>query len=180
MAKYITEIFAEQIIDKVRCLYFGSMFFPDSFKTTWFEGVNPTGQYKIENCILDDDGLWRSKEMDSSDGKGHNTQYTKFLWRIEPNYCTAGRISYSQEQINEFYRKSETKKYLLKFVKSQVCLEWDGFDLPTETHWGLRQRAPFITIYENGERIYRGISIYNSKYKKHLKTFIMSYYSWEK
>lgn len=181
MGKFITELFAKQITNKIEALNFQSSYIPEGFKQTWFENVSTTGDYKIEDCILDVDGYWRSKEMDSGNGRGENTQYHKFLWRLEPTYCVHGRPFYSQEQIAEFYKKSEAKKSVLKLTKSEVCLEWDGFDSPTETNWGLRMRQPFVTIYENEVLIFKGeISIYKRGWKKELTDFVMEYYKWVK
>lgn len=178
MGKFITEIFANKIISMIEAKMNISFYMPEQFKTTWFEGADFKQEYKAENCIMDEDGFWRSKKMDSGNGRGQNTQYKKFWWRIEPNYSCAGRPCYSQEKIEEIYRNSETKKYILKFVKSQVCLEWDGFDPPTGTCWGLRMKTPYITIYENGKQIYKGLPIFCKGYKKHLRDFIMEYYKY--
>ena len=176
MGKRTSEIFCEKLIDIIESKMDISFNLPDKFKRTWFEGISLQDEYTVDDCILDSDGFWRSKEMDGTDGRGHNTQYRKFWWRIEPNYCRHCKIHYSDDERAEIYAKSETKKFVLNMTKSQVCLEWDGFDLPTETHWGLRMRPIFVTIYEDGQKIYSGPPINARGWKKHLADFINDYY----
>jgi|GEM_PF-6346614 len=175
--KNIVYTLVEEIICKIDSIYIKCFHIPENFKRTWFESIKLCGEYTLKDCIKDNDGYWRSKEMNSTDGLGHITQYSKFIWRIEPNYCTLGKPHYTKEKIKEIFEKSETKKYIFNFVKSQICLEWDGFNMPTETRWGLYMKDPFISIYENEKLIYKGISIYKKGYKKHLLDFLISYYT---
>lgn len=178
--KSIVYTLAEEIICKIDALYVGCSHIPDHLKINWFEMIRPTGEYTEEQCFKDVDGYWKSNKKDCTDGKGNYTHHTKFIWRLEPNYCTGGRPSYSSEREREIYNKSETKKYLISLENFKVCLEWDGFDSPTETCWGLRMKKPYISIYENDVKVYSGLSLFQKGYKKHLVDFLVNNYSGEK
>ncbi len=174
----VTTLFAKKIISMIESKMGLSFYVPDRFKTTWFESIEFKGEYKKSDCILDEDGFWRSKKMDSGNGKGKDTQYHKFWWRIEPNYSTGGRPCYNSGVEQEIYNKSEKSKVILSYVKSQICLEWEGFDPPTETCWGLRMRMPYVTIYENGRLIYKNPFRLNQKgWKKDFMKFVDEYYN---
>jgi hypothetical protein len=175
MGKLVTQLFAETIIKAIDAKFLfvhGSIGVPDKFKQSWFEWVHFEYEAKESDCTLDVDGFWKLNKPN------HNNQRVKFFWRIEPNYCTGGRPLYLDEDIKKFYKNSETRKSILKLEKSEICLEWDGFDSPTETCWGLRMKPIYVTIYENGKRIYTGIS--GRGRKKHLIDFCNEYYKWER
>lgn len=177
----VTTLFAKEIIAIIQSKTKFSSYTPDRFKCNWFERIHNSYEKRITDCHIDTDGYWKSNDMDGHDGKSHGyTHYEKFFWRIEPNYCTAGRPCYDQSRIDQIYKMSETKKVLIGMNKSQVCLEWDGFDSPTETCWGLRMKPVHITIYENGNKIFTGMSIHKTGWKKELTTFIEEYYKYTK
>lgn len=177
MGKLVTLIFAENILKRIDAAFPHTVFFPEKFKESWFESIDYYYECKVENCRMDTDGLW---VMDVPQTRGSHYHQKKFYWRIEPNYCTAGRPIYTSDEIADIFAKSETKKDIVKMYKSQICLEWDGFDMPTETCWGLRKRPNFITIYEDGKRIYKGLPMNQRGYKKHFIDFVMEYYKFKK
>jgi len=181
MGQLVTSLFAKSIITIIESKTNFSSYLPDRFKINWFERVHANYESSITNCHLDSDGYWITNNLDGHDGKSHGcTHHTKFFWRIEPNYCGYGRPCYSQKQIDEFYKNSETKKLILGMEKSQICLEWDGFDSPTSTCWGLRMKPIHITVYEDDKKIFSGMSIHKTGWKKEFTTFIETYYSWSK
>lgn len=175
MGKLITTCFAEDLIKIIETMLIKgsmSMHIPDKFKSSWFEWVHREYEAKVSDCTLDVDGLWILNKPN------HNGQRVKFFWRIEPNYCTAGRPCYSTDQVVNFFMNSEHRKSVLKLDKTEVCLEWFGFDSPTETCWGLRPKPVHVTIYENSTQI-ACIEMARG-WKKELTKFIDDYYIWER
>lgn len=156
-------IFGKQLINKIESLYFCSI--PRIFRYPWYEYIRYNYECEEENCYRDVDGYWITKSET-------NEEFYKFIWRIHPNYCCYGKPYYSSDEIEEIFKKSETKKYILRMNNFEVCLEWDGFNPPTRTHWGLEMKDPYITIYKNKEKIYKGSSIYKRDYKNHLLVFL--------
>ncbi len=144
MGKTITSIFAERIVKTIQHyeMHANTFCIPDRFKMSWFEMSHNNFECKAKECVMEQDGLWK-------DNKGR-----KFWWRIEPNYCTAGRPSYGSDREEEIWKKTETKKVLINMLKSQVCLELNPFLPPTATCWGLRFNSYRVTIYEHGKLIY--------------------------
>lgn len=173
--KHIHYTFAEYIFSKIDSLYLSVFYLSDKYKMP-FETIAHDGEYSKECCTLDMDGYWISNKYDVHDGKTRNgyTHPKKFLWRVEPNYCTAGRPSYSSEKIKEIYEKSETKKYLLKLHKFEICLEWDGFNLPTETCWGLEMKPVYLSIYSEGNKVFSSIPIHQRGFKKQVTEFLLT------
>jgi hypothetical protein len=175
MGKLFTTCFTDELIKIIEAMQTkGSMnsHMPESFKSNWFEWVHNSYEAKESECTLDVDGLWILNKPN------HNNQRVKFFWRIEPNYCTAGQPCYSTDRIVEIFKNSEHKKSVLKLSKSEVCLEWFGFDGPTNTCWGLSQKPVHVTMYEEGIRI----SCIEMKrgWKKEFTKFIEDYYIWKK
>lgn len=172
--KSINYTLAEQIFNKIDSLYFSTFYLTDRAKISWIESVNIYGEYTKEGCYIDNDGYWVSKD------RNHNGIFYKFIWRIEPNYETAGKPCYTTGDERRIFNNSETKKYLLKLEKTQFCIEFEGFDFPTNTYWGLRPKQPHISIYENNSLIYSGLPINKRGYKAHLLNFLLDYYKFVK
>lgn len=172
MGKLVSQLFAENLIKMIDAKHNSgvSVYLPDAMKGHWFESVRYSYEMKEEDCHLDTDGYWISNR------ETHNKVLVKFWWRIEPNYCTAGRPSHPLGFEEKTYKNSENKKTILKTSKTEICLEWDGFDPPTETYWGLRMKPIYVSIYERGRQIYSGPSMKNRGWKKHLTEFINKYY----
>jgi len=171
----VTTKFAKDLIRVIETkLLHGSMGFyiPDRFKAHWIERVFIDYEATVDQCTLDSDGLWVLNEPN------HNNHLVKFFWRIEPNYCTAGRPLYDTDMVNTIFNNSEHKKSILKFKESEVCLEWFGFNPPTDTCWGLRKKPTNVTIYHNGTQIF--CVELGKGWKKQLTEFIEEYYAWEK
>lgn len=179
---YTTTYFAKKLIDLVQLkmdLCTG-INLPDTFKCNWFENIRFENEMTAEKCHLDSDGYWIENNKSGHDGKSREyTHFQKFWWRIEPNYCTAGRPYYSSDFIEQIYRKSETRKDIYKLNNFTFALEWDGFDLPTETCWGLRMKPIHIVVYSNDyhKKIYVGLPINVRKqgWKKDFINFIENY-----
>jgi hypothetical protein len=175
----ITTIFAKFIISKIETMNMSSIYIPGGFKNGWFDSPSTNYECKAEDCYLNADGMWVTKTNTSTDGRGNYINQNRFLWRIEPNYCCAGKPFFSAERINYLYKKSETKKTLITSGKSAICLEWFEFKHPTDTCWGLSQGPVYVTVYENHKRIKTISKSINEKgWKKEFIEFVETYYKW--
>lgn len=176
--RYCTTVFAENIIKNIeaKLSLISSINIPEFFKVNWFENIRYEDEKNAEDCILDSDGFWIEKVKSGHDGKSHGaTHFQKFWWRIAPNYCVHGQPSYSSERIAQIYLNSETRKDIMKLNDFCISLEWDGFDMPTKTNWGLRMQPIHITVYHKSEKVFNGMSIHQRGWKKEFIEFIEEY-----
>jgi hypothetical protein len=118
---------------------------------------------KPENCFKREDGLWEGKELISN-------HKVVFIWRIEPNYCVHGQPCFSEEQIAEIYKKSETEKLLYKENDLEFYWKWYKFELPNKNIWGLKPRGHSIEVRKNGVVVYK-IPTSEIGFKKKFKAY---------
>jgi hypothetical protein len=118
-------------------------------------------------------GVWGSIYDDHNHGKGCKTRYLKrgiwkstyhrgqgqqinySIFKVYPNYCCAGRPHYSQEQLNEFYEKSETEKILVTENGYELVWMWDQWEAPTYCYWGYKPSGWCYMIRKDGEELAR-------------------------
>jgi hypothetical protein len=101
-------------------------------------------------CKLLKEGIWESSYIRS--GREH-TKYS--IFKIYPNYCTAGRPYYSQEQLNSFYDKSETEKILATEDGYELVWMWDRWEPPTYCYWGFKPSGWGYILRKDGEELAR-------------------------
>lgn len=176
----VTKIFAELIINDIVFKNSMGTYKPSRFGNGWFDHFRSSYDCKIEDCYINVDGMWITRDKTSTDGRGNNINYHRFFWRIEPNYCCAGKPFYSAEKQAELFNKSETKKFIITSGRHSICLEWFKFLPPTETCWGLTQGPVYITVYKGSERIWTGTkSVRDKGWKKEFTEYIMEQFKWD-
>lgn len=125
---------------------------PETREKYWFS--TNSIDCKANECFKRDDGLWEQKGKINTH-MPHGGQIKIGIWRIEPNYCCAGRPIYSSKQIREYLDKSETEKILHVYNGYEFVWSWDYFDMPTKDCWGLRQGERFFELRKDGEILVR-------------------------
>lgn len=175
----VTTIFAKHMINLIKALTEGTTFYPSRFAG---EGDrNRSYECKIEDCHRESDGRWVTNNKTAHNGRDrYPVDYTRFFWRIEPNYCVHGKPFFSADRIAEIFKKSETKKVMHQTGRHSVCLEWFKFDPPTETCWGLRQGPVHVTVYDRDKCIWISKkNIHELGWQKEFIEFIEDYFKWD-
>lgn len=104
---------------------------------------------KEKDCFKRPDGLW---QLNNKINRHINGGYTViFIWRIAPNYCTAGQPCYSAEQKYNFLKQSETEKVLVKHGEYEFVWMWDKLTGPTRDVWGLKIDQDYFVLRKDGE-----------------------------
>jgi hypothetical protein len=116
--------------------------------TTGQEGVWPFG-YAYEcnpsYCFKRPDGLWQKNEKINTH-LPHGGSTVIFLWRLEPNYCCAGRPVYTADRVHQFLTNSETEKVILTIGDYTFSWKWDTVKMPTATCWGMKMGYPYYEL----------------------------------
>jgi hypothetical protein len=176
----ITTIFAKYMTNLIDALTMNTIYYPSRFKAEHGDGYD-SYECKEQDCHKGPDGRWVTNKLTARDGRTRDpVAYTRFFWRIEPNYCSYGKPFFSAEKIATIFKNSETKKVVLGTGRHSICLEWFKFDYPTENCWGLRQGPVHVTIYDQNKRIWTSKqSIGERGWRKEFKEFIEEYFKWD-
>ena len=109
----------------------------------WSNECNPC------DCFKRPDGLWEQyNKINTHMPHGGNIKI--FLWRIDPNYCCAGRPIYTHDRQQQFLQNSETEKILVTQDNYEFVWKWNTIILPTTTCWGIKMGAPYYELRING------------------------------
>jgi hypothetical protein len=98
-----------------------------------------------DQCYLRKDGLWQSKDLLRT-GNTQPEYRCIFLWRIHPNYCTAGRPICTSDKVQTFLENSETEKILITEGDFEFVWMWDTIKYPTKNVWGMNMGPTFYVL----------------------------------
>jgi hypothetical protein len=105
---------------------------------------------KEKDCFKRPDGLWQLNHKINCHMKDGGSTVI-FIWRIAPNYCTAGQPCYSAEQRFNFLQQSETEKVLVKHEGYEFVWMWDELTGPTKNIWGLSMGETYYVLRKDNE-----------------------------
>jgi hypothetical protein len=107
-----------------------------------------------KDCFKRPDGLWEAKKLlhpnQENDRGGHGYKRI-FLWRVKPNYCTAGQPCFSADQEQAFLNESETEKILVAENDYEIVWKWNTFIRPNRNIWGMKMGEPFYELRKDGK-----------------------------
>lgn len=116
------------------------------------KGVWPFGwshESTPETCFKRPDGLWEGhKKLNTH--LAHGGERVVFLWRVEPNYCTAGRPVYTADRFRQFLENSETEKILIAQDGYEFVWKWATVVPPTKICWGMKMGKCFFELRKDG------------------------------
>jgi hypothetical protein len=121
----------------------------DNWPFGWSAECNP------EDCFKRPDGLWQQKKRINThmteEGASEPGHVKIFLWRVKPNYCTAGRPCFDANKKAAFLQESETTKVILTRDGYEWVWRWETVQLPTENVWGMKMGEAFFEVRKVGE-----------------------------